>query len=143
MDIKLKKINDFTQEMTCKVSWEELEDSFKNEFDKVKSNHTPQGGRKGKVFGRDLELFKKNYSAAIEANFAEKSLNIFYQQAIQEQKLNPINQANVSNLDFSEGNELVFTLSFEVIPEIKLPKIPVTIENLIPYISRDNKSRPN
>ena len=58
MDIKLKKINDFTQEMTCKVSWEELEDSFKNEFDKVKSNHTPLGGRKGKVFGRDLELFK-------------------------------------------------------------------------------------
>ena len=49
MDIKLKKINDFTKEMTCKVSWEELEDSFKNEFDKVKSNHTPQGGRKGKV----------------------------------------------------------------------------------------------
>ena len=34
MDIKLKKINDFTQEMTCKVSWEELKDSFKDEFDK-------------------------------------------------------------------------------------------------------------
>ena len=138
MDIKLKKINDFTQEMTCKVSWEELEDSFKNEFDKVKSNHTPQGGRKGKVFGRDLELFKKNYSAAIEANFAEKSLNIFYQQAIQEQKLNPINQANVSNLDFSEGNELVFTLNFEVIPEIKLPNYEKKIKiKMIKYNQTD------
>jgi len=121
MNIELKKINDFTKELTCKVPWEKLKDSFKGEFNKVKSNHTPQGGRKGKVFGRDLELFKRNYGTAIEANFAEKSLNIFYQQALKEQKLNPINQAQVSNLDFSEGNQLVFTLSFEVIPEIKLP----------------------
>ena len=37
------------------------------------------------------------------------------------EKLNPINQAQVSNLDFSEGNSLQFTLSFEIVPEIKLP----------------------
>tara|TARA_X000001036_G_scaffold86093_1_gene78156 strand:- start:2161 stop:3438 length:1278 start_codon:yes stop_codon:yes gene_type:complete len=121
MDIKLKKINDFTQELTCSVPWEEIQDSFKDEFNKVKSNHTPNGGRKGKVFGRDLELFKKNYSSAIEANFAEKSLNVYYQKALQEKKLNPINQAQVSNLDFSEGNPLLFSLSFEIVPEIKLP----------------------
>ena len=121
MEIKLKKINDFTKELTCVVSWEEIKDSFINEFNKVKSNHTPNGGRKGKVFGRDLELFKKNYGTAIEANFAEKSLNEYYQKAIQEKKLNPINQAQVSNLEFSEGNSLEFTLSFEIVPEIKLP----------------------
>ena len=121
MEIKLKKINDFTKELTCVVSWEEIKDSFINEFNKVKSNHTPNGGRKGKVFGRDLELFKKNYGTAIEANFAEKSLNEYYQKAIQEKKLNPINQAEVSNLEFSEGNSLEFTLSFEIVPEIKLP----------------------
>lgn len=121
MDIKLKKINDFTKELTCSVPWEEIQDSFKDEFNKVKSNHTPNGGRKGKVFGRDLELFKKNYSSAIEANFAEKSLNVYYQKALQEKKLNPINQAQVSNLDFSEGNPLLFSLSFEIVPEIKLP----------------------
>ena len=121
MEIKLKKINDFTKELTCVVSWEEIKDSFTSEFNKVKSNHTPNGGRKGKVFGRDLELFKKNYGTAIEANFAEKSLNEYYQKAIQEKKLNPINQAQVSNLDFSEGNSLQFTLSFEIVPEIKLP----------------------
>ena len=121
MEIKLKKINDFTKELKCVVSWEEIKDSFINEFNKVKSNHTPKGGRKGKVFGRDLELFKKNYGTAIEANFAEKSLNEYYQKAIQEKKLNPINQAQVSNLEFSEGNSLEFTLSFEIIPEIKLP----------------------
>ena len=121
MEIKLKKINDFTKELKCVVSWDEIKDSFINEFNKVKSNHTPKGGRKGKVFGRDLELFKKNYGTAIEANFAEKSLNEYYQKAIQEKKLNPINQAQVSNLEFSEGNSLEFTLSFEIVPEIKLP----------------------
>ena len=93
MDIKLKKINDFTKELTCKIPWEDLKDSFKNEFNKVKLNHTPQGGRKGKVFGRDLELFKRNYGTAIEANFAEKSLNIFYIDIVQEfeKEEDPIN----------------------------------------------------
>ena len=83
MQINLKNINGYTKELTCTVPWKDLKDSFQDEFDRMKSNHTPKGGRKGRVFGRDLELFKKNYITAIEANFAEKSLNEYYQQSIQ------------------------------------------------------------
>ena len=88
MKIKLKNINGYTKELTCTVPWKDLEDSFQAEFDRMKSNHTPKGGRNGKVFGRDLELFKRNYITAIEANFAEKSLNEYYQRSIQQEKLN-------------------------------------------------------
>ena len=138
MKIKLKNINDFTKELTCSIPWDELEDLFKEEFNKVKANHTPKGGRKGRVFGRDLELFKKNYGTAIEATFAEKSLNRFYQKALQEEKLNPINQAKVSNLDFSEGSELIFTLSFEVVSELKLPNDQKKVKvKMVKYIQTD------
>jgi len=138
MKIKLKNINSYTKELTCTVPWEDLKDSFQEEFNKMKANHTPQGGRKGKVFGRDLELFKKNYSAAIEANFAEKSLNVYYSQAMQKENLNPINQAQVSNLDFSQEKELSFTLSFQVIPEVKLPNYEKKFKiNMTKYIPSD------
>ena len=139
MKIKVKNINDFTRELSCTVPWEELEDLFKEEFEKVKSNHTPQGGRKGKVFGRDLELFKKNYGTAIEASFAEKSLNRFYHEALHQEKLNPIDQAQVSKLDFSEGKELTFTLSFEIIPDIKLPNYEKKFKiKMVKYIQADD-----
>jgi trigger factor len=121
MQINLKNINGYTKELICTVPWKDLKDSFQDEFDRMKSNHTPKGGRKGRVFGRDLELFKKNYITAIEANFAEKSLNEYYQQSIQEENLTPIDQAKVSNLDFSKEKDLCFTLSFQVVPDIKLP----------------------
>ena len=121
MKAKFKNINDYTKELTCSVDWSNLKDSFSIAFEKIKSNHTPEGGRKGKVFGVHLEIFKKNYTPAIEAKFAEDSLNQYYRQAVDSEGLNPISQANVSKLDFSEGNKLEFVLSFEVIPDIKLP----------------------
>ena len=138
MKIKLKNINGYTKELTCTVPWKDLEDSFQAEFDRMKSNHTPKGGRKGKVFGRDLELFKRNYITAIEANFAEKSLNEYYQRSIQQEKLNPIDQAKVSNLEFSEKKDLSFTLSFQVVPDIKLPNYQKKFKvNMVRYIPSD------
>jgi len=121
MKAKFKNINDYTKELTCSVEWTDLKDSFFHAFEKIKSNHTPEGGRKGKVYGVHLELFKKNYTPAIEAKFAEDSLNQYYRQSVDSEGLNPISQANVSKLDFSEGKKLEFVLSFEVIPDIKLP----------------------
>ena len=138
MKIKLKNINGYTKELTCTVPWKDLEDSFQAEFDRMKSNHTPKGGRKGKVFGRDLELFKRNYITAIEANFAEKSLNEYYQRSNQLEKLNPIDQAKVSNLEFSEKKDLSFTLSFQVVPDIKLPNYQKKFKvNMMKYIPSD------
>ena len=60
MKIKLKNVNDFTKELQCVVSWEDLKQSFSDEFNEYKSNHTPKGGRKGKVTGLNLEIFKRN-----------------------------------------------------------------------------------
>ena len=140
MKIKLKNINSHTKELTCTVPWEDLKDSFQDEFNKMKANHTPQGGRKGKVFGRDLELFKRNYGAAIEANFAEKSLNVYYSQAMQKENLNPINQAQVSNLDFSEGKEFY-------VDEYNLKKLQDNEQITFKYSSKtgdiSNKYNPN
>ncbi len=138
MKIKLKNTNDYTKELKCTVPWSDLEQSFIDEFNKYKSNHTPKGGRKGKVSGVNLEIFKRNYSASIEASFAEKSLNEYYRKALEQENLNPINQANVSNLDFSEGNDLEFTLTFEMIPEVKLPSYKKKFKiNMIKFIPSD------
>ena len=121
MKYKVKDKNKYTKEVTCTVPWDDLKDSFNDEFNRAKANHTPQNGRKGKVFGTALEIFKKNYTPAIEATFAEKALNEYYQKILIETGLQPINRANPTDLKFKQGEELSFVLDFEVVPEIKLP----------------------
>ena len=47
MKTEFKNINDYTKELKCNVEWSELKDSYEKAFEKIKSNHTPEGGRKG------------------------------------------------------------------------------------------------
>ncbi len=121
MKTKVKNKNSFTKEISVTVPWKNLKDDYQKAFDKAKNHYTPPGGRKGKVFGVQLKLFKKNYTPSIEAQFSENSVNDYYRKAIADLKLSPINQGQITHLTFHEGEDLVFKIEFEFKPEIKLP----------------------
>tara|TARA_B100001287_G_scaffold136333_1_gene114709 strand:- start:2584 stop:3879 length:1296 start_codon:yes stop_codon:yes gene_type:complete len=118
---KVKNKNSFTKEISVTVPWKNLKEDYQKAFDKAKDHYTPPGGRKGKVFGVQLKLFKKNYTPSIEAQFSENSVNDYYRKAIADLKLSPINQGQITHLTFHEGEDLVFKIEFEFKPEIKLP----------------------
>ena len=121
MKTKVVNKNSFTQELSVTVPWKNLKEEYQKAFDKAKDHYTPPGGRKGKVFGVQLKLFKKNYTPSIEAQFSENSVNDYYRKAIEKLKLTPINQGQITHLSFHEGKDLVFKIEFEIKPEIKLP----------------------
>ena len=121
MKTKVKNKNSFTKEISVTVPWKSLKEDYQKAFDKAKDHYTPPGGRKGKVFGLQLKLFKKNYTPSIEAQFSENSVNDYYRKAIADLKLSPINQGQITHLTFHEGQDLVFKIEFEFKPEIKLP----------------------
>jgi len=121
MKSKLTKKNSYTKKLSIKVDWKDLKDDYNKLFEKMKSNYTPPGGRKGKVFGVHLELFKKNYTANIEAQFAEDSISKYYKKALDEKQLIPINQGKILDLKFKQESNLEFDIEFEIKPEFKLP----------------------
>jgi trigger factor len=118
MKTGLKEVNSYTRELNVSVEWEKLSAQFENEVIKAQSTYDLKGFRKGKV---PLSIVKQNLLPSIEAHFAEHSLNDYYRKALDELKLNPINQAQISKLHFHEGSDLEFTAEFEVSPEVKLP----------------------
>ena len=87
MKTKIKNKNSFTKELSVTIPWADVESDYNAAFNKAKDNFTPPGGRKGKVFGLQLKLFKKNYTPSIEAQFSENSVNKYYQKAIEKLKL--------------------------------------------------------
>ena len=119
MKTNLKDINSYTRELNIIIEWEAIKKDFYEEFRQAKLRFSLPGFRKGKV---PEALVKKNLGPSIEAHFAENSVNSYYKKALDQLNINPINQASIENLNFKEGNELSFSVRFEVHPDFKLPK---------------------
>ena len=134
MKTDLKQINSYTQELDITVEWAMLVNEFEKEFKKASSNYNIPGFRKGKV---PEKIIKRNIGPAIEANFAENSINEYYRKALDELQITPINQASINNLNFKEGLNLSFTAKFEIEPEIKLPKYQKIKVRALRYIAKE------
>ena len=68
-----------------------------------------------------FRLVKQQYGAAAEAEFAETMVQDSYLKAVEEEGLDPINQATIQGIQFTEGAPLKFEATFEIEPEVELP----------------------
>ena len=135
MKLNLKEKNSYLRTLNVLVPWEELKDEYNKEFKKIKSNYSMPGFRKGSVPDK---ILKKNLGKSIDGQFIDHALNIYYGKALQELKINPINQGKVTDVSFEELSELKFDIEFEVMPNFNLPnyqkKINIKTEK---YIAND------
>lgn len=133
MNIVLKEINSFTREIIVEVPWEELETIFAHTVTRFSRNLSIPGFRKGKVPKR---IILQNFKADVETECAETALEEYYQKALREEGITPINRANINDLEFQEGSSLKFKATFEVEPYFKLPnyrrKLKVKKNSYIP-----------
>lgn len=135
MKLNLKEKNSYLRTLNVLVPWEELKDEYNKEFKKIKSNYSMPGFRKGSVPDK---ILRKNLGKSIDGQFIDHALNIYYGKALQELKINPINQGKVTDVSFEELSELKFDIEFEVMPNFNLPnyqkKINIKTEK---YIAND------
>jgi len=119
MKTTIKKKNDFLRELSVKLVWADIKSDYINKFNKIKSNYQLPGFRKGKV---PEQIFRKNVGNGIDSQFIDHYINEYFRKALDESKLHPINQGQITKIDFNgENTDLSFTIVFEVTPEIKLP----------------------
>lgn len=78
------------------------------------------GFRKGKVPAHVLE---KKFGGAVEQEMLEKVMNAAYREAIMQEGLSPISQAEIANVHYHAGEDLTFDVQFEVRPEIELNRL--------------------
>ena len=120
MEINVKEMNSYSREMTVHVPWAELEDSFNKHAKKFSKKINLRGFRPGKV---PMKVLLKQFKPAMEADFVEHALNLYYLQALKEKDLLPVNKAEVEKVDFEHEGDMSFTAKFEIEPDIKLPKL--------------------
>ena len=120
MDIKLKEINSYEKEIMINLLWDEIDNDFEKAIRKFSKRIKLPGFRPGKI---PRKVLMNQFQSAIEADFIENSLNNYYLQALKEKEIVPVNMGSVSDVDFDHGGHFKFKVTFEVEPQIKLPRM--------------------
>src|SRR6201998_2683827 len=95
------------------------------------------GFRPGKA---PISLIKKRFADAIKGEVLQTLVPEHVEKAVAEQKLTPVSQPQVENLEYNEGQPLKFRATFEVLPEfslgnykaleIEMPEMAITDESV-------------
>jgi len=70
-----------------------------------------------------MKVLMNKFLPNIEAEFIEEGVNKYYRQALEEEKLVPVNKAEVKDVHFHFEEHFTFKAAFEIEPEVVLPKM--------------------
>ena len=138
LKVKSKKINDFTYELAISAKWVDIKEDFDSAKKKVAKEIKLPGFRKGKI---PENILMSQYIHSVEMGFVQDFCEKYYLMALQEEKLTPINQAQLKDIDFSYEKDLSFKSEFEIEPSLSLPKFKknmVSVEK-IKFLSNDEE----
>ena len=119
MKIKVKNINDYTREVKIDIPWATLESDFDKAVKSFSKKVKLPGFRPGRI---PKERLIQQFQTNIEAQFMDDNIHKYYLTALQDKKIIPVNQADISDVDFKMGGNFSFTAKFEVEPDFQLPK---------------------
>ena len=120
MDINVKEINSYTQEMTVGLEWNELSDDFNKFIGKFGKQIKMPGFRPGKV---PKPVLMKQFLPLIESQFVEDNVQKYYLEALREKKVTPVNKAEIKDVHFHYNEHFNFTAVFEVEVDAQLPEL--------------------
>lgn len=120
MNIKTNKKNEYLMELEINIPWLELKSDFNNSVKKFSKKVKMPGFRAGKV---PLDRLLKQYQPNIEADFMDDNFQKYYLMALQRESLMPVNKAEIEDVHFHMEEHFKFKATFEIEPEITLPKL--------------------
>ena len=117
MNVKILKQEALACEMEITIPANDIDHAAEAELAKVGKTVSLPGFRKGKV---PLAVLKSKYGKAIMGDVLENVVQSSSAKAMQDNKIKPALQPKVEVKSFDEGKDLVYTLSVETLPEIKV-----------------------
>lgn len=115
----LKELSECSVEITCEVSAESFEKERSIALKKISEEVSLPGFRKGHV--PEAMLIQKFGEALILDEMANLAMDRAYSEILNRHKIHAIAMPTVKITKLAKGNPFEFTLTFQVMPEIKLP----------------------
>jgi trigger factor len=137
MNVKLEKKEKNTIELEIEVDAEKFEDGLQKSFKKNASKFNVPGFRKGKAPRNVVERYygvEVLYEDAINFVCGEA-----YDQAVEENDIHPVDRPEIDVKNIGKGENLVFTASVTVMPEVELGQYKgVEVEKVKALVTEDD-----
>lgn len=108
---------ELTREVGVEVPADEIARAFKSVIRRYQKQARIPGFRAGKV---PETLIRSRFADGIRQDVVESVLPSHFRTAIEQQKLQPISQPQVTDLKLEDGQPLTFKAVFEVLPEFSI-----------------------
>jgi trigger factor len=129
LQVKETKTEGLKREFKISVPAKDIEARIGDRLsDLARSAHLP-GFRPGKA---PLTVLKRKFGDAVRGEVLERALGDSSRQAMSERGIRPATQLNIEVTAFGDGKDLEYTLSLDVMPEIKpMDFSKLTLERLV------------
>ena len=121
MKYEIKEVRATKKKVEIEVSAEDFNNYYSQTLKKISAEAEIPGFRKGKVPENMVE--ERVTKEGILSEAAEIAIRESWAKFLAESKEEAISQPQVEVIKIAKGNPLVFTAEFEILPEIKLPKL--------------------
>lgn len=130
MKISNDKISDCRVKLTVSAGPDETRADYDKVVATYKRNARIPGFRPGKA---PLNVIEKFYGQRLNADIKGTLIERFCREAIEQEKLDIVAQVNVEDVVFTPEEGITFTTTYDIKPQIKLPKyqkIPVKFNEI-------------
>lgn len=116
-NVTVEEIGPCKKRLKVEVPRENVEEELKKRLEELKGSLALPGFRKGKA---PKGLIERQFSKQVQEDVRNSLLSNFYQQAIEQNKLEPIGEPEFADIDFDPSKPLNFQVTFEVKPSFEL-----------------------
>jgi trigger factor len=117
MEIKTNKIDNVKHEVEFELNYSDLQPYFEKQYKKYQKTASIDGFRKGKA---PLFLIKQRYGTLIEKSSLEDIANDVYKEYLENEKINPVGNAELIDIDYEDKQSFKFKVKYEILPKFEL-----------------------
>ncbi len=133
MKVNDKKNEGIDREYEITIPSNDIDAKITSKLNEVGKQVKIPGFRPGKV---PMGLLKKRFGASVRSEILETTLQESTQKLFEERNLKPATQPKIDLISFEDGNDLEFSVSLQLIPEIELTDMSsFKVEKLISHVS--------
>jgi len=126
MQVSIESSTGLERQLKIGVPADRIENEVTQRLQKATKTVSIKGFRKGKV---PLKVVKQQFGKGVRQEVIGEIVNSSFYEAISQEKLQPVGQPRIDDINDSEGQDLEYLAVFEVYPEIALAdlaKVAVT-----------------
>ena len=117
MKIEIEEVGPCKKLLKFEIPKETIEEEWQKQLKEVSRMANLPGFRKGKA---PRKLLEKNYGDKIVDDVKRAVVSDSYQQAIEKNKLSPVGDPDIGDIDLELGKPLKFEITLEVLPTFEL-----------------------